>query len=979
MGSSRAPDCRTRATAARHPWRADSRVWLLCRTRRTYVVRSSTGPRSARSSSARARGSVNAARSTSARIASYESFPVAAHPASRIRGALHHTPLHRASTLMTPSSARASAHRARTRDTIARVAGGERAARRTVRGRDLPWVSPPRSRQEDHLLRALSRGGSWGCAPPRQGERCAGAQCDGRHVREHRGGNDGHEPGRWHRRRSRRGPLRQRGEAHDLAAVGVPSACFALGARVPYVARGGRRARVGRHEPHRLAVEVAAVRVREAADERERSQQTGESDRESPRQPCPDSRVPPHGSHREAFVRLPRGRETARRRGPRGGRLIVTSIARLSRVCPSGRRPAFGRTSVGCALRAVGRPSAGPQSGVPFGPSAGLRPDLSRVCPSGRRPAFGRTSVILRERLQGELGFAREVRIGEPAQQGAPRVLGVVVGLDLGLAPGELLERVVEHLLVRRLLAQRREDRDRLLLLVQLAVRARELQLRLGRHLRRVVVLERLLERRRRLLPALQPPALEPLQVQRRRLLDARLVHRVREELRLALGQRLLLHRLPSLDEIDAPPLLREVEELRRLELGRVALGLALPRLVEVLLHARVLVAQVLAGRVDGVDARVDRELERREDHDHEHDVRRGAVPGEAPLVALLALGDRFDVGRQGVREVVRLDDEPSRLDDLALDVAQLVVDFVHRARWLTPGPRPPASESRPGAIRGPCAWHTRGPRVLPVRAVVHGAHADLARCGMPSIAGALPRAASTLHVRNACPRASSFPSLTSRSCSPRRAARRRRRPPASSSQRVTRRTTSPPCLSGSRAPSGGPSCRARPSRPPRCPASTSTSTPPSASSTSPRRRPESPSTTTSWSTTTSPASRRPSPTGTASTRRTSSSTPASRAARRPTACATRACPRPGARRPTARSPRPPATKPAPAAPSPSPPASTTAASPGTASTGTAPRTPTTPRAPPSPRATTPSPSPRRRAPSVRPRTSAPPRASSSA
>ena len=93
-----------------------------------------------------------------------------------------------------------------------------------------------------------------------------------------------------------------------------------------------------------------------------------------------------------------------------------------------------------------------------------------------------------------------------------------------------------------------------------------------------------------------------------------------------------------------------------------------------------VLVAQVLARRVDGVDARVQRELERREDDDDEDDVRRRAVPGEAPLVALLALGDRLDVGAERVRQVVRLDDEPARLDDLALDLAQLVVDFVHRA-----------------------------------------------------------------------------------------------------------------------------------------------------------------------------------------------------------------------------------------------------------------------------------------------------------
>ena len=44
-----------------------------------------------------------------------------------------------------------------------------------------------------------------------------------------------------------------------------------------------------------------------------------------------------------------------------------------------------------------------------------------------------------------------------------------------------------------------------------------------------------------------------------------------------------------------------------------------------------------------------------------------------AALEADLPLGDALQVGREGVGEVVRLDDQPARLDDLALDVPQLV------------------------------------------------------------------------------------------------------------------------------------------------------------------------------------------------------------------------------------------------------------------------------------------------------------------
>src|SRR5262249_53241630 len=76
-------------------------------------------------------------------------------------------------------------------------------------------------------------------------------------------------------------------------------------------------------------------------------------------------------------------------------------LADLRSICPSGCRPPFGRTSVPFALRAVGRPSGGPQFHLPFGLSAALRADLRSICPSGCRPPFGRTSGLSALRAVG--------------------------------------------------------------------------------------------------------------------------------------------------------------------------------------------------------------------------------------------------------------------------------------------------------------------------------------------------------------------------------------------------------------------------------------------------------------------------------------------------------------------------------------------------------------------------------------------------
>ena len=68
-------------------------------------------------------------------------------------------------------------------------------------------------------------------------------------------------------------------------------------------------------------------------------------------------------------------------------------------------------------------------------------------------------------------------------------------------------------------------------------------------------------------------------------------------------------------------------------------------------------------------------QLEPHEREDADHRDRNAAVPVQASLIARLALCDRFDVGAEGIDQVVGLDDQAAALDDLLLDLAHLVVD----------------------------------------------------------------------------------------------------------------------------------------------------------------------------------------------------------------------------------------------------------------------------------------------------------------
>ena len=73
-------------------------------------------------------------------------------------------------------------------------------------------------------------------------------------------------------------------------------------------------------------------------------------------------------------------------------------------------------------------------------------------------------------------------------------------------------------------------------------------------------------------------------------------------------------------------------------------------------------------------DRRVEPELDAAEDHHHEEHVGRGRVHRQAPLVRGLPPGDGLHVRRERRGEVVGLDAQPARLDDLALDLSELFV-----------------------------------------------------------------------------------------------------------------------------------------------------------------------------------------------------------------------------------------------------------------------------------------------------------------
>jgi elongation factor P len=196
-------------------------------------------------------------------------------------------------------------------------------------------------------------------------------------------------------------------------------------------------------------------------------------------------------------------------------------------------------------------------------------------------------------------------------------------------------------------------------------------------------MLQRFLERRGRLLPTLEARLVHALLVELRGELIARTLYRIAKYGKLRLAQRLLLECFPLFDDLSALSRPNEIVKLCGTGLGARAILLALSGFAHLGAQPIIVDRALFGFRLDLVDTRVPRELERRESHDDEDDVGRRAVPGEAALVGLLPLGDRLDVGAERVGQVVRFDREPSRFNDLALDFTKFLVDLLNHGDAL--------------------------------------------------------------------------------------------------------------------------------------------------------------------------------------------------------------------------------------------------------------------------------------------------------
>jgi hypothetical protein len=147
-----------------------------------------------------------------------------------------------------------------------------------------------------------------------------------------------------------------------------------------------------------------------------------------------------------------------------------------------------------------------------------------------------------------------------------------------------------------------------------------------------------------------------------------------------ALGRRQLLfvELAKALDRFAAALRLDELEQLHRPGLGRGALFRALNLLLERIAHPLRLLLQVLALERQLADAGVEQEPKAEQAGQPEQRVGGDGVPPGPALVRGLTLANCLDVRAQRVRDVVGLDDQTSRLDDLLLDLANFFVDFAH-------------------------------------------------------------------------------------------------------------------------------------------------------------------------------------------------------------------------------------------------------------------------------------------------------------
>src|SRR5262249_34795845 len=140
------------------------------------------------------------------------------------------------------------------------------------------------------------------------------------------------------------------------------------------------------------------------------------------------------------------------------------------------------------------------------------------------------------------LRFRRETRLGKTTDERSPGVLRVVPCLDVHLASREEVERIVVHFLVDAILGERGEERNGLLLPIQVPVRLRQTETDARRDRRILLVSDRLLECARRLLPTLDAHFVHPLLVGLARELVARALDRIRERGEFRLAEWLVLH-----------------------------------------------------------------------------------------------------------------------------------------------------------------------------------------------------------------------------------------------------------------------------------------------------------------------------------------------------------------------------------------------------------------------------------------------------
>ena len=214
-------------------------------------------------------------RSASARIDSYDSVPVVAHPEAHIRARRGRGPPGPARDPYVHDASRRTGDRAQSDERDRRPHGkgrsghearGHAIAASPRRGRDLVRASPIFSDQKDHELGANFTRSSWRGTPSLEGSRgWLGVDT----TREPLSGDDGHASrGRDAGPRRLRG-RRHRPQGHDLAAVRSPLA-QRLQRGLAVSAARGCGAGVGRQEAERLAVEVPATGVQNPEENGER-------------------------------------------------------------------------------------------------------------------------------------------------------------------------------------------------------------------------------------------------------------------------------------------------------------------------------------------------------------------------------------------------------------------------------------------------------------------------------------------------------------------------------------------------------------------------------------------------------------------------------------------------------------------------------------------------------------------------------------